>query len=80
MKSIGKWLSGAPHYYLQHYEESEYVLKNIDPAATDKSAGAEYTDDVETSDNGFTAFSQKEMQEMADIVKSDIPTVQIRGI
>jgi pyruvate formate lyase activating enzyme len=66
MRSIGHWLAETPHYFLQHYEESEYVIHNISG--------------VSSKHEGLAAMSLEEMQEMADIVRKDIPSVQIRGI
>ena len=65
MGEIGRWLAGAPHYFLQRYEDSECVIEHM--------KGDE-------SDSGLGAFTPDEMREMADMVKAYMPSVQLRGV
>lgn len=64
MVEIGLWLEGVENYFLQHYEESANIIGSGAP----------------TGDSLLLAFSKEEMEHMADIVRTYIPNVKIRGI
>ncbi len=56
-KEIGKWIQGAPRYFLQSYQDSNNVLCP-----------------------GFHPYTKEELENFANQLKSDIPSVSLRGI
>lgn len=68
--AIGKWLAGCNVYYLQAFRENENMIENY----------IRYSYVTGNADSALLAFSQKDMENMADTARKYIDKVGLRGV
>lgn len=72
-EEIGRWIEGCPAYYLQSYQENDNCLYRMTQTAESdnvKQGGAD----------PFGAFSQEELEQMAELARKYVGKVVLRGV